>query len=347
LPEFARSPHREHQELNLSYPSLTASSSAIVLWDPKWTPAARRALLQNGYQPTPECGKIPVLEGWQKVNATTEDIAAWEKSHPDAINTGILTRQTPAIDIDVLNQEVAEIIHRWVKELIPAGCPELVRIGLPPKRAILFRCDTPFAKISTGKWIDDEDSKIEHELEILCLGQKITVYGNHPDTGKAYIWTGARPGQTPWSTLPLLTEEMARSLVDRTKVLFKERGWRPKVDERPKEPPRPRATGSADGDARKISAALAERIEELPAPIRNNPTSACMSHQSASTLFEIIGKVLVDALGGENWGFPGTPVLLWKYIDSRLWSSAAQPSSPQAVALPLALSQWNDIDLRT
>jgi hypothetical protein len=72
-----------------------------------------------------------------------------------------------------------------------------------------------------------------------------------------------------------------------------------------------------------------------------------MSHQSASTLFEIIGKVLVDALGGENWGFPGTPVLLWKYIDSRLWSSAAQPSSPQAVALPLALSQWNDIDLRT
>jgi hypothetical protein len=28
------------------------------------------------------------------------------------------------------------------------------------------------------------------------------------------------------------------------------------VDERPKEPPRPRATGSADGDARKISAGL-------------------------------------------------------------------------------------------
>src|SRR5262249_47414835 len=244
---------------------MTASSPAIVpLWDPKWTSDARRALLNNGYEPTPLVGKRPILDQWQNLSPTVADIAGWQRTHPNAINTGILTKHTPAVDIDVLDQEVGDIIHGWVKELIPPGSPELVRVGLFPKRAILFRCDVPFAKVSTGKWIDDKDPKIEHQLEILCLGQQIVAYGNHPDTGHAYTWTGARPGQTLRTALPPLTEEAARSLVDRAKALFKERGWRPKVEERPKEePPKPRPAGAADGDARKISAALAERIEDL------------------------------------------------------------------------------------
>src|SRR5262249_2883455 len=190
---------------------------ADATWNPKWTTHARLALLEKGFEPTPLSGKRPVLEGWQNLSATAEDIAAWNVSHPGATNTGILTRHTPAADIDVLNQEVGDIIHGWVKELIPPGSPELTRVGQSPKRAILFRCDKTFSKITTGKWTDGHG--VEHQLEVLCNGQQIVAYGNHPDTGRAYVWLGARPGQTPRASLPLLTPEAAQALVDRAKVL--------------------------------------------------------------------------------------------------------------------------------
>src|SRR6266446_285898 len=44
------------------------------------------------------------------------------------------------------------------------------------------------------------------------------------------------------------------------------------------------------GTSDHINPISATRMRVVPAPIRNNPTSACMSHQSASTLFEIIAQ---------------------------------------------------------
>ena len=252
--------------------SLTAHSSAIIIplgsndqarahiWDPKWTPAARQALLKNGYEPTPLVGKRPVLDQWQNPRTTAEDVITWERTLPHAGNTGVLTRRCPGVDVDVLDQEVADTIHRWVQELIPPDCPELLRFGRFPKRAILFRCDAPFPKVSTGKWIDEKG--IEHQLEVLCDGQQLAVYGEHPDTHQPYTWPGARPGRTPRTSLPQLTSEAARALVNRAKALFQERGWRQKREER-KEPPRSKNFDRSDSEAHKIAIALADRIESL------------------------------------------------------------------------------------
>jgi hypothetical protein len=257
--------------------NLTSSSSATIIplqtqarepswdskwasWDPKWTPAARQALLKCGYEPIPLVGKRPILDQWQNSRPTVEDIATWEKTLPNATNTGLLTRLTPAIDDDVLNEEVANKIHGWVRELIPPSYPELLRIGRYPKRAVLFRCDKPFPKISTGKWIDEKN--IEHQLEILCDGQQLVVYGTHPDTHKAYKWPIARPARTPRRSLPLLTPEAAQTLVNRARALFQERGWRPKHEER-KEPPRSNNLNRSDSGAHRIALALADRIESL------------------------------------------------------------------------------------
>src|SRR5262245_22876358 len=232
-----------------------STQNSPTTWNPKWTTPARLALLKNGYEPIPLSGKRPVLEGWQNLSATAETIVAWEASHPGAANTGILTRHAPTIDIDVLDREAGDIIHDWVKEeLIPPGCPELVRIGRAPKRAFLFRCETPFAKITTGKWLDDQ--KTEHQLEILCSGQQIVAYGTHPDTGRAYHWVGARPGQTPRTALPLLTPEAAQALVERAKALFQERGWRPKTEERAITITAPRAWCPQPGDDERVADAL-------------------------------------------------------------------------------------------
>jgi hypothetical protein len=77
-------------------------------WKTKWAPAARQALLQNGYEPIPLVGKRPVLDAWQNSHPTVENITTWQRTYPNATNTGILTRHTPAIDDDVLDQEVAD-----------------------------------------------------------------------------------------------------------------------------------------------------------------------------------------------------------------------------------------------
>jgi hypothetical protein len=254
--------------------TLTASSSFIPFptappikseprassWNPRWAPAARQALLKCGYEPIPLVGKRPVLDQWQNSRPTSQDIAEWERTHPNATDTGLLTRLTPAVDDDVLDEEIANIIHGWVRELIPPGYPELLRFGRYPKRAILFRCDAPFSKISTGKWLDKNN--VEHQLEILCDGQQLACYGTHPDTHQPYVWPGSRPARTPQIMLPLLTLEAAQTLVNNAKALFQDRGWRPKHEER-KEPPKPKTFDRSDSEAHKIALGLADRIEPL------------------------------------------------------------------------------------
>src|SRR5262249_26794676 len=121
----------------VSFPTGTpVRQEARGSWDPKWNPAARQALLKNGYEPIPLNGKRPVLDAWQNSHPTLNDITIWETAFPGAGNTGVLTRFVPAVDDDVLDPEVADIIHGWVRELIPPGCPELLRFGRFPKRAI-------------------------------------------------------------------------------------------------------------------------------------------------------------------------------------------------------------------
>src|SRR5262249_34884348 len=91
---------------------------------------------------------------------------------------------------------------------------------------------------------------------------QLATYGIHPDTCQPYTWPSARPGRTPRTALPLLTQEAAQALVNRAKALFQERGWRPKREER-NEPPRPKNFNRSDSEAHKIATALADRIESL------------------------------------------------------------------------------------
>src|SRR3954471_24620240 len=78
-------------------------------WGPSRSPIAewRLAALRNGYTPTPVYGKNPAPEKWQqKHNVSEEEVASWERPgfFPDARNTGLLTRKTPALDIDLYIQ---------------------------------------------------------------------------------------------------------------------------------------------------------------------------------------------------------------------------------------------------
>ena len=82
------------------------------------------------------------LDQYQGDNAIVD---TWATTRADHLNTGVLCRDTPFIDIDVTVQEVAEEIETLFESEIENSA---IRIGLPPKRAIPFRADAPFKKIT-------------------------------------------------------------------------------------------------------------------------------------------------------------------------------------------------------
>ncbi len=89
----------------------------------------------------------------------------------------------------------------------------LVRIGLPPKRAILLRTDKPFKKIV--RKLTAPDGKV-HKIEVLGDGQQLAVATTfRPDTQRPYVWKGGRsPVNTPRNQLPHVDEDEIRTVLD-------------------------------------------------------------------------------------------------------------------------------------
>jgi hypothetical protein len=165
--------------------------------------ARRRQLRDAGYCPIPLFGKVPPtygknnrrkgLDGWQNLqDITAEMIEMWAKTWPDAKNTGVLTRLTPALDLDILNEEAVRTIEDHVRERYEERGPILVRVGRSPKRAILFHTIEPFAKILANVVAPNGSTE---KIEFLADGQQVVCFGTHPETRKLYTWHGGEPGQ--------------------------------------------------------------------------------------------------------------------------------------------------------
>jgi Bifunctional DNA primase/polymerase, N-terminal len=165
----------------------------------------RSQLHSNGYHPVPQTGKAPNMQGWvtRCLNATPADIAGWGQWS----NTGLLTRDVPTFDVDILNPEAAVAIEELVRRHYEERGHLMVRIGLPPKRAIPFKTDEPFKKI-TIVFASGE------KLEFLGDGQQVVVAGIHPDTNKPYAWFGGEPWTVARDDLPSITEGEARELME-------------------------------------------------------------------------------------------------------------------------------------
>jgi hypothetical protein len=198
--------------------------------------ACRLALIHHGYTPLPLYGKTPPvfghnnnrkgLTGWQHlINVTSSQVHMWARIWPDALNTGVLTANTPTIDLDILNELAAIDAEELVRERFEGNGRVLVRIGKPPKRAILFRTETPFAKI-TAPLTRPGLEGLGEKIEFLCDRQQLVVHGIHPDTGNPYAWFGGTPWTTPHDELPALDAQQASKLVtDIVDLLQREYGY--------------------------------------------------------------------------------------------------------------------------
>jgi hypothetical protein len=198
--------------------------------------ACRLAIIHNGYTPIPLFGKAPPqfgknnaqrgLAGWQHLaNVTSSQVHMWARVWPDALNTGILTGPTPALDLDLLNELAAIDAEELVRERFEAHGRVLVRIGKAPKRAIPFRTDEPFAKITAALTRPGFES-LGEKLELLADRQQLVVHGIHPGTGRPYAWFGGTPWTVAHDELPLIDAKQAGQLVsDIVDLLTKEYGY--------------------------------------------------------------------------------------------------------------------------
>jgi RecA-family ATPase len=185
----------------------------------------RKRLRAAGYAPIPAIGKAPPMPGWQNVTASDADIDNWFHEYPDAVNTGINTRITPAVDIDVYDPDVADELEQMLWEI--TGIRGMVRFGQPPKRAALFRTDAPFGKMATP--VFTSPTKQRHRAEVLCDGQQIIVDGTHPGTHQAYRWHGGVPSDVLLADLPELTKVLAEQFITKATALMRARGWTEEV----------------------------------------------------------------------------------------------------------------------
>ena len=133
---------------------------------------------------------------------TTEiEVGIWAQWPGCAI--GIAAGTVCGVDIDIHDAEVAHLVEVKAREML--GNTPCVRIGLPPKRLLVYRTSQPFRSRKTKP------------LEILCHGTQFVAYGIHPDTGRPYQWPHDGMVETDISALPEVDEAAV--------VAFYEAAW--------------------------------------------------------------------------------------------------------------------------
>lgn len=204
-------------------------------------------VLANGWTivPIPKGSKGPIVPKWQALNLSTQDElrAFIEGSHEvehrgrtvqqpnvrpnDGI--GICTTHTPAVDIDCLDKTLAAAMETFVRDNID-DAP--VRVGMWPKRLLVFRTDKPFSKVVSASFVDPANptkngKPLAQRIEVLGDGQQFVAYHTHPDTGKPYTWTEdleeplcVRPDE-----LPTLDEDQANGICREFERLCTASGW--------------------------------------------------------------------------------------------------------------------------
>lgn len=188
------------------------------------------ALWENGFtvvpiippdSPRPKAGKRPAFEDWQKIENTRGQINGFVKKYASS-GIGILTKHTPAVDIDVYDKDGVKHMMAVVEKKIGAGP---VRVGRQPKKLVLCHTSEPFKKVKSATWEDDFGQR--HAVEILGDGQQFVAFGIHPDTRKEYNWiTEDTPVNCAAALdLPEITLEIARDIADAFDAYAEKQGW--------------------------------------------------------------------------------------------------------------------------
>jgi Primase C terminal 2 (PriCT-2)/Family of unknown function (DUF5906)/Bifunctional DNA primase/polymerase, N-terminal len=181
------------------------------------------ALIDQGYTVVPiqQGKKAPGFDGWQKAKASKDQVNEWLGNGFRQAGVGITTKITCAIDIDCRDEPSALKFEQWCLENIGTAP---VRIGMAPKRLLLYRTTEPFSKRSSDAYVDEWGDK--QQIEILGNGQQFVAFHIHPDTGKPYVWVNdVSPLNVRATDLIELKTEQIDSLIEAFEAHAKEQGW--------------------------------------------------------------------------------------------------------------------------
>ena len=174
------------------------------------TPAGRRTLLANDFEPILLNGKIPISKCWQGGEIPTDRLSQWETENPNGADTGLRTGRLAVADIDLWDAKHTAAVGDAICNLL--GGTLLRRVGRKGV-ALLFYNPDPLGKVTVSGRAPGEE-KSSPLVEFLGLGQQMAAFGIHPDTGRPYNWEIASLGDTPLdmplAELPLVTPDMIR-----------------------------------------------------------------------------------------------------------------------------------------
>lgn len=181
-------------------------------------------LLENGYSilPIPAGRKGPIEPQWQKIKADEKQVRKWSNGDYKNGNIGFHTKYTPAVDIDITDDEMASLMAEHTESIIGKT---MTRVGRAPKTMLVYRTTVPFQKRKVT-FLDLDGH--EQAIEVLADGQQFVGIGIHPDTKKPYRWTSGKemnPLSVPADFLPEITTEHIDELMSVFKLEAQRRGW--------------------------------------------------------------------------------------------------------------------------
>lgn len=167
-------------------------------------------LISAGYHIVPirPGAKAPAIPEWQNCRADDALLGKWLGNGLAESGIGVLTADTPAIDIDCLDKDVSYKLVKWVENNI-GKAP--IRIGKKPKALMVFRTDEPFGKIRSNEYVDILGNK--NAVEVLGKGQQFVAFHVHPETGQPYEWHKKNIVNVLHDDLPTITREQAQEFV--------------------------------------------------------------------------------------------------------------------------------------
>lgn len=182
-------------------------------------------LAELGYRilPLPPGSKGPRMKDWPQAHLSAADVRRMATNGSAQAGIGVIAATTPAIDVDILDPEVAERMSQEIDQIF-AGQSLMTRTGRAPKFLIPFRSDEPFRKLSSGVYTD---GKHDHHVEVLGDGQQWVAYHTHPATNKPYEWWNGLDAEgivgLEADQLPVLTRIDAQRVIDAFEVLAADR----------------------------------------------------------------------------------------------------------------------------
>lgn len=136
---------------------------------------------------------------WNNYTPTPRDMLQWDNARA---NIGLKAGRYPAVDIDVTNEAMSDMIRAEATRIL-GKAP--IRIGRHPKTLLMFRTEEPFGKMQL-RFVDNQG--IGQLVEMLADGQQYVIGGIHPATREPYRLDTDIAEAGP-DALPLITKAQA------------------------------------------------------------------------------------------------------------------------------------------